>query len=481
MPNSLSSKILYSLKQLLVGKILYTVVGFISAYAFAKQLGPETYGTWQTAITFLGYSVLFAMGLPFVMRRDFIQFRKEGLLEDAYNMANQVLSYSLLANPVLSLLLIIYAFFFVHDKNFFYGLLAVALLNLFNIIGGFGDILAKAYNNYSIIKKSQFILSVFLVFTIALVYLFGYFGLIWGFIVAYFANSIYYYITRPFYYKWYWNNSLLKKMMVIGIPLYFANIVQTVFSSIDRLIIAGTLSFQEVGFYSLASLVKTPLTLLVSSLSIVVFTELNEKFGKDNSVNVVKLHLEVPQILVSYLLPPIMILGIIILPAITTFFLPKYIPGIIAAQISTFSVFFLLLTGFSSNALFILNKQKLEAFSFLIVGIINTLGSFLVIKIGYGINGVASISVVSYFVYDFIMTYWVYKNINDKNHFKIQITKYIPIVYVLLIYAFDNYFIRANNVYIESILQAFLFLVFMVPYTFYIIKKIKTLNININI
>lgn len=469
MQNSLSKNILFSFKQLFSGEVIYTAAGFVAAYFYAILLGPEVYGTWQTANVFTSYSMLFALGLPFVMRRDFIQLRGEGKFIEANQMANQVFSYSLITGPIFSLGLFVTACVYAQNRNFSYALTTVGIINLFSIVGSYGDIMSKGFNQYGILRDAKILLSLFTLFTVLLVWKLGFKGLLSGLIIANIANSVYYYFKRPIPYNWYWNFSLLKRMIFVGFPIYLQNIVQVIFTSIDRLIIAAILSFKEVGYYSLSGLIKIPITLIVSSLGIVVFTQLNEKFGKDKSARVIKLHMEIPQLFVSYILSPLIVLGIMVLPYLVQWLLPDYSPGIAAAQIFVFAILFLTLAGFSSNALFILNKQKYGAIAFTIAGIVKTTGSILFLKMGYGINAVAATTLLAYFIYDTLMVRWVKMELREAFTFKFIIEKNLPVIYVIFIFILIRIlcsrFIN-EKAYLELISELLFYIFLMIPYYF---------------
>ena len=93
---------------------------------------------------------------------------------------------------------------------------------------------------------------------------------------------------------------------------------------------------------------------MLSSFSIVIFTQLNERYGKSKESHVVEKQTYIPQKLFSYILPPVIGMGIVALPVLTDLFLPQYREGIAAAQINIFAILFLQLAGFSSSGLFIL-------------------------------------------------------------------------------------------------------------------------------
>jgi len=477
--NSILNKIKQSFKHLFTGQFIFTIAGFIGAYFFARFLGPEKYGTWQTANIFTGYAILFSLGLPFVMRRDFIQLRTENKTDEANKIANQVFSYNLVVNPIFSVILFVVAVFFTKDKDFSLALITVGFINIFQIISGYGDIITKAFNQYDKLKNAKIILSVFTLISVFFVWKYRFNGLLFGFLLAQAAYALYFYIKRPLKFKWYWNNKLLKSLIFIGFPIYLQTVVNIVFSSIDRLIIAANLSFEEVGHYSLSTLIKTPVTLLVSTLSIVVFTELNEKYGKKDTPDVIKLHMNVPQQFVTYILSPLIVFGVLLLPWFTKTFLPDYVPGIEAAQVFVFAILFLSLAGFSSNALFILNKQKLAAVSFTLAGILKVAGSLIVLKLGYGITGVASVTLIAYLLYDTLMVFWVNKQIKESFNFSVIIKRNVPVLLSVLTLLITIVVISTLNLdklsLKATLVKTGLWIILTLPYALYTKNKIKKL------
>lgn len=393
------------------GETVTLMVAFISGYFFALFLGPTLYGVWQTAKIFINMAALFSLSLPFVMRRDFITLRAEGKLQEANNIAYLVLTYQLIVTPIVAICLTAYALFFIEDYALKISILAVAAIYILQIIGAFGNILTKGLNNYKTLRNASILNGALTILIIPAVYFWGYPALIWGTIIVTFVNSVYYYIKRPINYKFYWNNTLFKSLFFITFPLYLQDISSTIFDSIDRLIIANYLSFKEVGLYSLSSFLNLPLKLFIASFSVVLFTHLNENFGSQINYAVIKKHVIIPQDIMCWVVPPLIGLLVFLLPFLVRTFLPKYLEGVEAAQISIFASFFYLLTSFSSNALFVLNQQRRSAVIFFIVGIVNTLFCFLSLHLNWGLNGIAFATLLAYLLFDFLMLFFVFKNI----------------------------------------------------------------------
>lgn len=429
---SLFLKVRKSFIQIFTGDSIGFLATFLAGYFYALKLGPNDYGVWQTAKIFISYSIVFTFSLPFVMRRDFIMLRSEGKHDEAKKIADLVFTYELFVTPTLSILLILYGLFFVESYLLKISIIAVGLIYIGQFIGGYSNILAKGLNNYNLIKKASILNGLLTILTIPFVYWYGFEALLIGTIILSFSNSIYYYIKRPFNYKVFWNNKLFKTLIIISFPLYLQDISTTIFDSIDRIIIAKYLTFDQVGFYSLASLVVVPLRLLIASFSLVLFTNLNEKYGFSKDNHVVEKHVLIPHHVLSVFLPSFIGFGIILLPFIVETFLPKYISGITSAQILLFATFIYLLNTFSANALFIVNKQKLTAIIFFFVGVVKTGFCVLSMYYGFGIIGIAISTLFAFILLDFLMLLIVFKHLKKKTA---EFLKYIfiesaPVIWV---------------------------------------------------
>ncbi|MBB2149900.1 lipopolysaccharide biosynthesis protein [Pedobacter gandavensis] len=403
MEKSILNKVKSSFIQLFTGETVTFFATFLAGYFYALILGPSDYGVWQTAKVFISYSIVFTFSLPFVMRRDFVMLRAEGKHEEARRIADLVFTYELFVTPILSLGLILYSLFYIEAYLLKISMITVGLIYVSQFIGGYSNILAKGLNNYRLLKEASILNAMLTILSIPLVYFWGIKALLIATVIMAIANSVFHYLKRPFNYRIFWDNKLFKTLLVISFPLYLQDISATIFDSIDRLLIARYLNFAEVGFYSLSGLVIIPLRLFISSFSVVLFTQLNEKYGYSKEDSVIEKHVLVPHSILSYLVPPLLGVAVVVLPYVVSIFLPKYLPGIIPAQIALFATFIYLLNSFSANALFVVNKQKKTAIVYLIVGVLKTGLCFLSLFYGYGIIGVALSTVVVYLILEFMM------------------------------------------------------------------------------
>lgn len=465
-------RVLNSIVTMLGANTVSTIASFINSYATATILGPALVGTWQTARVAIQYAGLTGLSLPFVVRRELPQLRGDGRESEAQEIASVVFTYGIFASFLSAFVIVVIALL-ANDSNFTYCMVISAAIVLIQIFNGYGNIINKGLNNYSLLSKLQLIQSGITVLIIPVIYFLKLHAILWGTLFINMVLAWAYYNRVPYGYHYVWNPQLLKKLILIALPLFFADASSIVFSSIDRVIIAKFASFEDVGFYSLSNLVNAPLTLIAGTASLVIFTHLNERHGKDTSKEVIRQHIDIPLSILSKGMPVLVGFGMLLLPLVVSLVLPKFAPGIEAAQISMIGIFYLSTAGFASNALFIMNKQKQSAIAFFAAGLLNTILSTAAIIYGFGIVGVAASTSFAFLIYNTILLYLVLSNIRESN---VAIIKMIflynlPMVVIILLifllkimqnHSFLN--IWGHSILLNTILSVCLFALFTVPF-----------------
>lgn len=445
---SLPEKVLISFRQIFTGQGISFVTSLLSSYLFARILGPASYGVWQTAKVFLNYGTFTTLGVPFAMRRDFITLRAEGKMEEAHRLANVAYTFNLFVNPVIALIFIIIALTGSSEISFRISLFVVGLMYITTIYSGMGELLHRGINDYKTIGVGSIIYGVGTLAVVPFVYFYGFYALLFGYFAITIARSLYFYYKRPLKYKYLVDFPVLRKMISIGFPLFLVSLTTVLFSTIDRLLIAALLDFTNVGFYSLSTFLAQPITMILTSFSIVIFTQLNEKYGSRKDEIVIERQTYIPQRLLANLLSPVVGLAVVILPAATELLLPQYREGVLAAQINIFAILFYKLASFSSSGLFTLDRHRFTATSFFIAGSFKTAGSYWALKAGFGIEAIAIFSLLAYLLYYLLMLFHINKSLGKGvRNFISRIHEGIlaPIVVVMALIPYQLYHMEIFN------------------------------------
>lgn len=353
----------------------------------------------------------------------------------------------------------------------------MAFIGSFN---GYGNIIVKGLNRYDLLSKLTLLTALITLVSVPFIYFAGIYAVLFSNIIIFLVLSIVYYIKLPYGYKIYWNWNLFKKLVFIALPLYFSQAATIIFSSIDKLIIAAFSSFENVGYYSVSSLVTTPIILSMSSLNLVIFTRLNEKYGKDKSKEVIEKQFDRPYQIIKYIIPALILILVILLPIVVKVFLPKFSEGIIPAQILIFGIYFNTTAGFASNALFLMDLQKHSAITFIITGIMNLALSIFFLKIGFGIKGVAFSTSFTFFLYDLLLNIILYKKLGYSSNEvikKIFSNYFTTLVIIIIAFIVCCFYLNTDdndyNILSKTLISLLIMMVILIPmfYKFYTVLK----------
>ncbi|MCD6238907.1 MAG: polysaccharide biosynthesis C-terminal domain-containing protein [Thermotogae bacterium] len=170
-------------------------------------------------------------------------------------------------------------------------------------------------------------------------------------------------------------------------------------TTIDRLLILKFLDARSLGFYSLGNLVFAPLLMVFTASNSVMYPRFAERYGETGDPRSLKRYITVPMEVLSSVMAVLVGAIYIALPLLTKVFLPEYVDGVPAARILMFGLFFYAISGMAGNMLLTINKQVLRLWILLGSALLNFGFSFVALRLGYGIEGVAAGTSMAYFLF----------------------------------------------------------------------------------
>jgi O-antigen/teichoic acid export membrane protein len=179
-----------------------------------------------------------------------------------------------------------------------------------------------------------------------------------------------------------------------GAPYSITEAVFDFVRRLDTMFIALLLGPTFVGYYGISYLIMDSAKLVIQrGMSEVISPYMQREFGRSGSFANVTAFYELPIRIICYLVPPLIGICVLLLPPIVRVALPKYAPGIPAAQITIWGVFFLALHGSMSS--FFVATRRIPAVLWLLVisGVSGAVGQYAVIRVGLGLRGAAWITV----------------------------------------------------------------------------------------
>jgi len=253
------------------------------------------------------------------------------------------------------------------------------------------------------------------------------------------------------------------KVMGLGIPLIMLGILNTLFLSVDRWMIAAWLDETRLGYYALGFMASNLLVLVPGSVASVLYPRMLESFGVDQDPRAARSLLMGPLRALAVLMLVLIGAAVVILPPLIRLFLPKFLPSVPVLMVLISGAFFLSLTPIAGLYLIAINRQSW----IIAVQIIMTLfclgADYGVLKTGYGVTGVAIVTTAGYSILGLsymLMAVWqAAGRKTDMVRFLANIT--FPFMVMVLVIAAMPWVVPAGAGWLDNVVSAAIRLGFM--------------------
>ncbi|MDD4182240.1 MAG: polysaccharide biosynthesis C-terminal domain-containing protein [Candidatus Omnitrophica bacterium] len=487
------SKIKTVKEKIIKDTFIYTIVqygssifGFIGATAMRSFLGPYLIGIWSLLRVIIEYTLWGELGVATATTFKIPFFKGKGDHGKAKQIEDVAFSFVFIMSVVSGLLILI-GTFMLKDKlpaELFAGLVFISAYLCLERLYGYYLIILRAHSNFTVINKSVVFDSlVNLIFIFLLVKNFKMQGLYLTVTILACLNILFiHFLARhrvSFTLKL---NGEMAHLLKYGLPLLFVGMLNMILRSTDRIMIAKMLGVTYVGYYSIALLSKNYVSGLSNNFGIVTIPKILEAYGKEENIEHIKKFVTISAEVISYILPCFLGMLYLLIPIFVQTFLPKFIPGILAAQVLLLEIFFSSFCPQASQFITALGKQSRMIPINIGAIIINILANYFFIKIGWGIAGVAVGTFMATLFSSFLILGYAMKHFTGhKEIIKFAIRCILPLIYIIVVVFGCTYFIRPVNVYAGLAIQVAVLIICCVPLLIYINKRTRILSTIFNI
>lgn len=331
--------------------LLKTAAHTLSGFIVLRWLEPESLGTWQSFTVFVGYLQIFTLGVTSGLNRELPYWLGKGDKELGMQRLKTAgyFTTSLSLGLMVTIALLALVFFALNILDLSQTLMMIlafstgALAIQTNFLGA----TFRSDQAFDKLSRIQLYNSLLYFTLIPLVYFFE----LWGYIAYQIALAVALYIGyqlfRPYKVKYNFSKHQFRELVKIGFPMYFWNYLAGSSRSLPRLIIVLFGTPLLVGLFAPAAAINAAILNLPAYTNRYLFPQMSFKFGKNNDVQeIYKYTIKAATYLFIVMMAGGIVLSLII-PYVFPIFFPKYVGGILVAQIVIFSGVF-----YSINALF---------------------------------------------------------------------------------------------------------------------------------
>ncbi len=452
---------------------------FIGIY-IRNVLGPAQMGTWVIVQIFIQYTKYSNLGIGRAAAKSVPILKGQGRVEEAKSLVNTAFTFITCSTIFFSLIIIVAAFIFRSRVSplVFYSSLAIAMVTMFQRISNFCVGMLRAEKEFEFAGKynvASSIMNAFVtVFLVSYLKLYGYYiamvlSVIFNLMFLISSSHIKFRLGQG-------RLNQLKPLLSLGIPLLGINLLNQLFTELDRISIALFLPIEQLGIYSLVAMTNNVIYIFPNILNMVIWPYLGENFGSQESTSHLKKLLSYPNEFIAIYLP-ILIAGIwLFLPWLVQRYLLEYADGLLCVKFAMFAIMFRLMSDQMNQSLITFDRhyELLPVLS--IVCAISFVANFLLLKNGFQIASVAFVMLIANLFIYLGYTIRVFRDyFNAKECFFFIGGNLIKPAYALVVLMVLDYFFK-DNLFMTGFLKAVIFFIFYLPVAWSGEKKFKLIN-----
>ena len=472
-------KILSDIFQYSSSQFLSQFVGFFTAVFLRSFLGPVYMGVWSMLKVIIEYANMSNLGTISTVTYKWPILKGQSQDDEAENLKNIVFNFVTFTIFICSLSVLIYALAFKQtlSKEIFIGLISISILLMAQRIYTYYLLLLRVNKDFTILSKSIIFDAIaHLSLVILIVSRFKLYGLFFVAVSMPILNILFIRRYVTFGLKYSFNLRGIRPYLRYGFPLFISGILHLVLHNIDRIMIVKILGVEQLGFYSIALMAKSYGMGLSTNLGIVIQPYYLGSVGKKDIAEPVKSALGYAQIS-SYFVSVMLSIVFIVAPTFVVYVLPDFVPGISALKIFLLTVFFLSILTYLNNLLVISERRVWIMWIMFAAILVNVVCNLWFISIGWGINGVAFATAISAFFAFFMTSICALMHFENLfNIVKFFVKVMFPLFYCIFILKVLEAFVMSQNLILEVVLRALLFILLICPLVLYLNKKTRIVN-----
>jgi O-antigen/teichoic acid export membrane protein len=379
----------------LIGSILAKAIGAVQTFWLARELGPAEYGLWFTLLLIISYGPIACLGVVEVLQKQLPQYRTTGDQNAIKRIEGAVMGTVILACILVILLasgILVWLFAKDQSKN----AASIATMSVALCASYFSNFYLDRHAAYEDFKGTAAIASFRALCSILLIC--G-FTVLWGLNGAVLGYLLHELLTLLFS-AWrstkqhglvgiVFDLKLTVQAISIGFPISVTWYLFILLNSADRAILGFYVSNALIGYYGLAVGFASIFALVPTAVGRVLYPRVNyEVVRLDRSNDVSNLVIGAGFSL-SLAMSFLQAVVLVAMPLVYQAILPSYRPGLLAGELLILGIFSTGLVRTAVNYLIALNKQRLILSYAAIAIIVNVFLNILMLKMGFGLAGVA--------------------------------------------------------------------------------------------
>jgi O-antigen/teichoic acid export membrane protein len=378
-------------------------IGLVTGLWVARLMSPADMGIWNFVSLVLIYGAYVDFGVLSAMGRDLPFQLGQGHTAEAERLEGAARTATLAGAGLAAFALIVISpFVFVDSPATQTGLRLMALVLVLQQAYTFHRTVLRAHNKFPELSRQQALMAVITAgCALAGVAWWGVTGRMAGALAANAAIVAYALARDPWRRLPRFKRGVMWALVRVGVPITLSGFILALVTSVDRVMVKAFLGNEQLGYFGLALLLTSLVSLVPMMASQVLYPRITYHFGQSGrDIGALRPFVLTPPLALACLLPVVIGPVSIALPVIIRLLLPNYVPGIVATRVVVVGIFFYSILGLTDYFLVTIGKLR----QYILLGsaalAVNIALDYAAIRMGYGIGGVAVTGTpLTYFLY----------------------------------------------------------------------------------
>lgn len=386
--------------------IISQALGIVAVFWVARLLGPSDFGVFNGVTLVLTYGAYMELGALSTMGRDLPYHYGRGDMENAAIVEGAARRTTIFGALLAAAFVIALSLVPTYSSQMAWGLRAMGPALVLQNVYTYHRTVLRSHNLFKELSQQQILLAAAtLVLSVALVTFLGFEGRLFAAVLAPAAILVYALCRHPWTAVPRSNLPQVLSVIRVGLPILLSGFVLSLLATIDRLMVITFLGERQLGYFGLAGLLMSAVTLIPATASQVLYPRITHRYGSSgNSVEALRAFVLIPPIVLGASLPLLIGFLYLTLPLVIHVFMPEYVPAITAARIVVVGAFFYGILGLTDYFLVTIGKLKEYVLFGCLALCLNVATSYALMRLGYGIEGIAmGGKVITYLAYSSIV------------------------------------------------------------------------------
>jgi O-antigen/teichoic acid export membrane protein len=387
------------------------LVQLLRGVVAASLVGPSLYGSWNALLLILDYGTLAPLGMQQGLDQEIPGSLTRGRPEETHRLKIAGFSGMIVLWALYALGVVVYLLARPRRLEVNWGL-GGPLLMLVAVLLQHGIwyhlTLLRSHGRMGVVSKSLSLQAIVGgVASLLLIFPFGLWGLLYGWLVGQAVTLVYVrQVGRDVVPLGFRIDRATGLLLARGFPIFIFLASQLVLKTLDRIMILKFLSTEALGYYSVGIMAVSLLLYLPESISFVLYPRLIARFRGGADAHTTAQDIVRPMALVAWFMPLVVGVAYAVLDLVVPLILPRFAPGVPAMDALLWGALGLGLASVPAYYLMAIGKQ--DRLVPIAVAIVLIQGSAILafLSAGHGILGVAIAVSVSYGVFGLsLLTY----------------------------------------------------------------------------